>query len=322
MATLRTVMGDIPAEKMGITYPHEHVTLGYGGARQELGDTFDREATITEACNDIGNAMKTHGVATIIDVTTQEIGRDTDILYAVSERLNVNVVACTGYFAQVNGLPFFWRFMEVQQYKDRMIRDITVGVPPNGVKCGVIKVGIGEAVLQEREEKAFRAAAQVSQEYGLAICVHTRDGWLDEYPAPLQALDIMLKEGATPAKIYMGHLEHIFDNPGEHNYPTLLQIAQRGANLAFDVVGRYKDKWDKPRATSVAKLFADGYGNRVILSMDHQGCWVPVRPPRYVSFGTSYMDLYNFLPQLSEAGLTDEQIQTILVDNPRNLLTF
>ena len=213
MATLRTVMGDIPADKMGITYPHEHVTLGYGGARQELGDTFDREATITEACNDIGNAMKTHGVATIVDVTTQEIGRDTDILYAVSERLNVNVVACTGYFAQVNGLPFFWRFMEVQQYKDRMIRDITVGVPPNGVKCGVIKVGIGEAVLQEREEKAFRAAAQVSQEYGLAICVHTRDGWLDEYPAPLQALDIMLKEGATPSKIYMGHLEHIFDNP-------------------------------------------------------------------------------------------------------------
>ena len=91
---------------------------------------------------------------------------------------------------------------------------------------------------------------------------------------------------------------------------------------AFDVVGRYKDKWDKPRATSVAKLFADGYGNRVILSMDHQGCWVPVRPPRYVSFGTSYMDLYNFLPQLSEAGLTEEQIQSILVDNPRNLLTF
>jgi phosphotriesterase-related protein len=203
-----------------------------------------------------------------------------------------------------------------------MIRDITVGVEPNGVKCGVIKVAVGEAVLREREEKAFRAAAHVSQEYGVAICVHTRDGWLDEYPAPLQALDIMLKEGATPAKIYMGHLEHIFDNPGEHNFPTILKIAQRGANVAFDVVGRYKDKWDEPRATSVAKLFAQGYGNRVILSMDHQGSWVPARPPRYVSFGTSYTDLYDFLPQLSEAGLTDEQIRTILVDNPRNLLTF
>jgi phosphotriesterase-related protein len=322
MAVLRTVLGDVPAEKMGITYPHEHVCIGYAGARQEMGDRFDREATITEACNDIGKAMKAHGMATIVDVTTPEIGRDTDILYGVSEHLNVNVVACTGYFAQVNGLPFYWRFMDVQKYREKLIRDITEGVAPNGVKCGVIKVAIGEKVLQEREEKAFRAAAQVSQEYGLAICVHTRDGWLDEYPAPLQALDIMLKEGAPPAKIYMGHLEHIFDDPGEHNYPLLLQIAQRGANLAFDVVGRYKDKWDEPRATSVAKLFAQGYGNRVILSMDHQGSWVPERPPRYVSFGTSYLDLYNYLPQLGEAGLTDEQIRTILVDNPRNLLTF
>ena len=322
MAVLRTVLGDVPAEKMGITYPHEHVCIGYAGARQEMGDRFDREATITEACNDIGNAMKIHGVTTIVDVTTPEIGRDTDILEAVSERLNVNIVACTGFFAQISGLPFYWRFQDVQKYKEKMIRDITVGVEPNGVKCGVIKVAVGEAVLREREEKAFRAAAHVSQEYGVAICVHTRDGWLDEYPAPLQALDIMLKEGANPAKIYMGHLEHVFDNPGEDNYPMLLQIAQRGANLAFDVVGRYKDKWDEPRATSVAKLFADGYGNRVILSMDTSGSWVPEKPPNYVSFGTSFTDLYNYLPQLGEAGLTDEQIRTIIVDNPRNLLTF
>ena len=322
MAILRTVMGDIPAENMGITYAHEHVTLGYAGARQELGDRFDREATITEACNDIGKAMKAHGVTTIVDVTTSEIGRDTDILYGVAERLNVNVVACTGYFAQLNGLPFYWRFMEVENYKERMIRDITEGVEPNKVKCGVIKVAIGEAVLQEREEKAFRAAAQVSQEYGLAICVHTRDGWLDEYPAPLQALDIMLKEGANPAKIYMGHLEHIFDHPGERNFPTILQIAQRGAYMAFDIVGRLKEERDELRATSVAKLFAQGYGSRVLLSMDHQGAWVPERPPRYVSYSTSYLDLYNFLPQLGEVGLTDEQIRTILVDNPRDLLTF
>ena len=322
MAVLRTVMGDIPAEKMGITYPHEHVVIGYAGARQEMGDRFDREATITEACNDIGKAMKAHGMTTILDVTTPELGRDTDILYGVAERLNLNVVACTGFFAQLNGLPFYWRFMEVENYKERMIRDITEGVGPNKVKCGVIKVAIGEAVLQEREEKAFRAAAQVSQEYGLAIFVHTKEGWLDEYPAPLQALDIMLKEGANPAKIYMGHLEHIFDHPGERNFPTILQIAQRGAYMAFDIVGRLKEERDELRATSVAKLFAQGYGSRVLLSMDHQGAWVPERPPRYVSYSTSYLDLYNFLPQLGEVGLTDEQIRTILVDNPRDLLTF
>ena len=92
--------------------------------------------------------------------------------------------------------------------------------------------------------------------------------------------------------------------------------------MAFDIVGRLKEERDELRATSVAKLFAQGYGSRVLLSMDHQGAWVPERPPRYVSYSTSYLDLYNFLPPLGEVGLTDEQIRTILVDNPRDLLTF
>ena len=322
MAILRTVLGDVPANQMGITYAHQYVAFGYAGARQEMGDRFDREAVLTEICDDLSKAVEAHGMNTVVDVTAPEMGRDTDLLQGVADRLNINVVACTGFAAQITGLPFYWRFMDVSKYEELMIREITEGAGPNKVRCGVIRVAIGEATLQEREEKAFRAAARVSKKLGVAISVFTRDGWLDEYPAPLQALDIMLSEGADPGRVYMGHMEHIFDNPGEHNFPMLLQIAQRGVYLTFDIVGRHKDKWDEPRATSIAKLFGQGYGNRVILSMDHQGAWVPERPPIYKEFGTSYTDLYDYLPQLSEAGLTDEQISTIFVENPRNMLTF
>ena len=236
---------------------------------------------------------------------------------------SISLFTCVkGNITKIIGLPFYWRFMDVEKYEEKMIREITEGVAPNGVKCGVIRVAIGEAVLREREEKAFRAAARVSKKLGVAISAFTRDGWLDEYPAPLQAIDVMLSEGADPARIYVGHLEHIFDNPGPGNFPMLLQLARRGVYMTFDIIGRHKDKWDKPRATSVAKLFEEGYGNRVILSMDHQGAWVPERPPLYKEFGTSYMDLYNYLPELRQAGLKEEQIETILVDNPRELLSF
>ena len=322
MPILRTVLGDIPADQMGITYAHQYVTLGYAGARQEMGDQFDREAVLSEICDDLRKAMEAHGVRTIVDVTPLEAGRDVDILKGVAERLGINVVAATGFFAQLNGLPFYWRFMEVEKYEERLVREITEGAEPNKVKCGIIRVAIGEATLREREEKAFRAAASVSKKLGVAVYVFTRDGWLDEYPGPLQALDIMLSEGADPSRIYVGHLEHVFDNPGPGNFPMLLEIARRGVYLTFDIVGRHKDKWDEPRANSVAKLFAEGYGNRVILAMDHQGAWVPERPPLYKKFGSSYLDLYDFLPKLRQAGLKEEQIETILVDNPRDLLTF
>ena len=317
MPILRTVLGDIPADQMGLTYAHQYIVIGYAGARQEMGDRFDRESVLTEICDDLGKAVEKHGVRTIVDVTPLEAGRDVDLLHGVAERLNINVVASTGFFAQLNGLPFYWRFVDVEKYEERMIRDITEGAEPNKVKCGVIRVAIGESTLRDREEKAFRAAARVSKKLGVAVSAFTRDGWLDEYPAPLQALDIMLSEDADPARIYLGHLEHI-----EGNFPMLLQVAQRGCYMCFDIIGRHIEEWDPIRVAMVSGLVAAGYGNRIILSMDHQGAWIPERPPIYKKFATSYLDLYDFLPKLLHAGLTQEQVNTIMVDNPRDLLTF
>ena len=114
-------------------------------------------------------------------------------------------------------------------------------------------MAIGESTLRDREEKAFRAAARVSKKLGVAVSAFTRDGWLDEYPAPLQALDIMLSEGADPARIYLGHLEHI-----EGNFPMLLQVAQRGCYMCFDIIGRHIEEWDPIRVAMVSGLVACG----------------------------------------------------------------
>ncbi|MBI2936419.1 MAG: phosphotriesterase-related protein, partial [Chloroflexi bacterium] len=56
MPVVRTVLGDIKPEQMGITYPHEHIVLGYTGAREDIGPSFNREAVIKEILNDLGKA--------------------------------------------------------------------------------------------------------------------------------------------------------------------------------------------------------------------------------------------------------------------------
>jgi phosphotriesterase-related protein len=320
MPTVRTVLGDIPPEQVGITYPHEHVVLGYTGAREDLGPRFDREAVLTEICADLGQAVRQHGLKTVVDVTPPEVGRDVDILQEVSRRLDINVVAATGYYHQSGGFPLYWDRTEPEKYEERMNREVTEGVGPNGVKCGVLKISMNGTGLSDGEKKAFRAAARVSKALGVSICIHT-SGWLlpttDAKPGPIIALDVLLSEGADPSRIQVGHLEGT-----EGNLANLMEVARRGCYMAFDLVGRNPETWDPLRVAAVTGLAAAGYGDRILLSMDHQGAWVPDRPQRYVALKASFLDLYNFLPLLLKGGLKEGQVDRILVDNPRNLLTF
>ena len=96
MPIARTVLGDIPPELMGLTYPHEHVVLGYTGAREDLGNNFDQEAVLKQICDDLGQAVRQHGMKTVVDVTPPEVGRDIDLLQEVARRLDINVIAATG----------------------------------------------------------------------------------------------------------------------------------------------------------------------------------------------------------------------------------
>ncbi|MBI2935730.1 MAG: hypothetical protein HYY31_02815 [Chloroflexi bacterium] len=326
MPVARTVMGDIPPQQLGITYSHEHIVLGYTGAREDLGSHFDREAVLKEVCDDLGKAMRDHRVKTIVDVTPPEVGRDMDIMHEVSRRLNVNIIAATGHYTQASGFPFYWGLMDIEQLEERMVREINEGVGPNRVKCGVIKVAMGPNALTPSEEKAFRAAARASKRLGVSICVHAT-GWLPpgEKIPPMAALDLLLEEGADPTRIQYGHVEGTRGHLGQ-----LLDVAKRGVYMAFDNVGRPGDERDPrtleekdmARVGMVTGLIAAGYIDRILLAMDHQGAWVPKRPPRYVKHGTTFSDLGNFLPKLLKAGLKQEQLDKILVGNPRNLFPF
>ncbi|MBI2936496.1 MAG: hypothetical protein HYY31_06820 [Chloroflexi bacterium] len=324
MAIVRTVLGDIPPQQLGITYVHEHIVLGYNNAREDMGHRFNREAVLRESIDDLGRAVRSHGVKTIVDVTPPEVGRDVDLMQEVARRLNINIICATGHYHKMSGgVPFYWNLSDIEVFEEWMTREITQGVGPNNVKCGVIKVAMGTwkggAELHPGEEKAFRAAGRVSKKLGVSICIHA-GGWHTpaEKVGPLQAVDILLSEGADPSRIQLGHLDG-----ARGKLSIFLEAAKRGVYMAFDVIGRNKEEGDPIRVAAVSGLVGLGYLNRILLSMDHQGAWVPERPPRYVGLKTRFTDLYDFLPKLmGDGGLTDKEIERILVDNPRELLAF
>ena len=74
---------------------------------------------------------------------------------------------------------------------------------------------------------------------------------------------------------------------------------------------------DRERAALVSELVKAGHGNRVLLSSNAIGV-AKGQPGHDVPY--SYI-LSTFVPFLVSRGLSEEDVQRILVDNPRELLS-
>ena len=93
-----------------------------------------------------------------------------------------------------------------------------------------------------------------------------------------------------------------------------------GAYAAIDSIGVNDDAallTDVARAALVATLVNAGHGDRILLSSNAIGVakGLPQRDIAYTHVLTS------FVPLLRAEGLSNEALQRILVDNPRDLLT-
>lgn len=319
MKMVNTVLGPVSSDELGLTLMHEHIVFGLTGYFvDETVAPFDREECVNTALADM-EELKTYGVKTIVDATPNDGGRDPGLLREIAEKSGVNIICSTGlyeehggaapYFRTRSTLPFFDVTAEIEEL---FVKEITEGIGKSGVKAGVIKVGTGSGSISEYEEKVLKAAARAQKATGVPIITHTEDGTM----GPEQA-DIFLAEGAEPKQIMIGHN----DMNGDVKYHTA--ILDKGVYIAFDRFGielpqQMSDRW---RLASVTGLIAIGHADRLIMS--HDSCMYPLgRPiptalmmpdwhPRHI-----FKDI---IPFLKKAGVTDDTINMIMVENPRRL---
>ncbi|MBI2936317.1 MAG: hypothetical protein HYY31_05880 [Chloroflexi bacterium] len=348
MPVARTVLGDIPPEKLGITFTHEHVTFSWGSARRDLGGRYDREALLKQICEDLGAAKRDYNVNTIVCVSGPEMGRDVDMCAEASRRTGVNIIASTGFHRQGSGTSIYFHHATVDDIEEWMTREITQGVGRNKVKVGNIKLGENAFIPTPVEEKCMRAAARASKKTGASMNIHTmfatgRPGTVASEgvrggaasitgaPPPFAmtsatpppgvnpgaiVVDILTSEGADPSKIKIDHAQR-----GEVG--LLLEVLRKGAHVCFDVLARTIER--EPLIVSrIGALITAGYVSQLMLSMDHIAAWVPVQPPwnkeRWVQ---DYSYLHRELvPRLVKAGIGEKAIEQMLVINPKNFLSF
>ncbi|MGA2107802.1 MAG: phosphotriesterase-related protein [Syntrophorhabdales bacterium] len=315
--TVMTVTGPISSNKLGVTLMHEHFAFAFPGwyADDSLAP-YDREAT-EATCLKVLKDVSAVGVTTVVDATPADVGgRDPVLLKSLSEKSGVNIIAVTGIYTETGGASGYYKWQSTmggrnleEDFYELFLKEIAVGIGTSGVKAGLIKVATSDPVITDYEEKVIRAALRVSKERGVPIITHTDGATV----GPAQQ-DLFLRLGANPRGIMIGHQ----NNGGDIAY-CLSELQKAGFFIAFD--RNSIPMMPLAAEDNMISLVKQGYADRIMLSHDSILVWLgrPMNPPaEWAVWYPTYIHK-KLIPKMKAAGVTDEQVNTILVDNPRRL---
>jgi len=316
MNIIRTVLGDISPDQLGITAAHEHLWCDQClckradfPSRGEMMRLQDMDMVVEEA-----GRFKMAGGGAIIEVTCHGWGRDVASLGQISRRTGLHVVATAGYYIELCH-PDFVRESNIEQLTDFLVRDVTVEADGSGQRAGVLKAAVSGARIEGEEEKCTIAVARAHHRTGAAITTHTSASsrfHIEGGNAGLMFLDLFESEGVDPNRVIIGHCDENAD------IRQLAQLMARGAYIEFDVIG--KEHWllDTTRADLVAALVTEGHANRLLLSGDRNRL-----SEMHRNKGKSYDYLLTkFVPLLTERGVSSADVTQMLVTNAATVFSM
>lgn len=255
------------------------------------------------------------GGGTLVDVTSIGLGRDARALQRVSNATGVHIVMGASWYTK-SWHPDDMDQHSVDDLTREIVRDVTIGVGISGIRSGIIgEVGTIGAPLTPNEIKVIQASGRASRITGAAISFHTASyaGINDQH----RILDLLESEGADLGRVILGHSDNLVKD-----MPLLKSLLSRGVYVEFDLLGEFPMLSKPVTAAHVGEglleLIQLGYLDRVLLSQDVDR---KIMLKAYGGMGYSFV-LEQFVPYLKRKGITDTQIQTLVRENPRRVLTF
>jgi phosphotriesterase-related protein len=319
MAQVETVNGPISTDQLGLTLMHEHVFVLHEEIRRNFPGGWDEQERIDDAVAKL-TALAARGCATIADPTVLGLGRDIARVQQVAARVPLNIIPATGIYTY-RDLPLYFRYRGMghegtasDPLTQMFIDDITTGITGTGVKAAFLKCAIDAEGMAAGVERALRCVTHAHLATGVPITVHTHPGTR----TGLAALAILRELGADLTKVVMGHSG---DTP---DVDYLQELADAGCLLGMDRFGLNLEITFEQRADTVAALCARGYAESMVLSHD-ASCFIdmfdmaqlPLFAPAW-HFEHLFDDV---IPALKDRGVTQKQLDTMLIDNPRRYFT-
>ena len=159
-------------------------------------------------------------------------------------------------------------------------------------------------------ENILRASARAQKATGVPISTHT---WAAGRSGEAQQA-IFAQEGVDLSRVIIGH------SGDSDDLGYLRGLMERGSTIGMDRFGLEHYLPTAKRVEVLARLCAEGYAGKMVLSHD-ANCWSDMlseddkrrtRPRWHYNHIAD-----DILPALRKAGVTEEQIEQMLVRNPR-----
>jgi len=325
VATVETVTGPIDADELGRTLIHEHmitrdeaVAAQWPHVRPTAPDADEPEPPdFRQPAIRCARAVLEHGVKTVVEPTAMFIGRDVGFSRSIAEETGLQLVACTGIYTY-DHLPPFFLSRDPDAIAELFLHDIVEGIQGTEIKAAFLKCAADEPGITPNIEKVHRAVARASRETGVPIMAHSRPA---SETGPRQ-IDIFEEEGVDPAKVQLAHTGDSAD------LDYIERVLDRGVWIGMDRFGLDIFLRMEERLPTMSALLERGYADRMFISQDYCATldWYPTEVMMQMDAaglarGWSMTLIFEeVIPALREAGMTDDQLETMLVANPKRWL--
>jgi phosphotriesterase-related protein len=358
--SIMTVTGPIDPEDLGVTITHEHVFIDMRNWLSVPESAYERDiaeepvsqenlwyvnrkpmasrdnlflGSKSEAIDEIEQYAQAGG-SSIIEVTPKgNTGQDPEQVREVGRQTGVQFIQGTAYYVRT-GHPERIDTLSEDELEAEFVSDVREGIDDTDVRAGIIgEIGLSvdeNAEIYDAELKVLRAGARAAARTGTSLSIHP-PGRIDrarkggEYPTSrwgLDVLDIVEAEGLPADRVVMDHMDRSLYSDVSYQK----ELAERGAYLEYDLFGSefYYDHWndgypsDKWRIDAVMELIDEGYLTNLLFSQD---VCQKIQRTKYGGNGYAHI-LRNVVPMLRYHGVSDEEITTILEENPRRMLTI
>jgi phosphotriesterase-related protein len=318
--TVETVRGPVDVDDLGPTLMHEHIFVLATEHVQNYGEGswWDEEERVADAVIRL-NALRAKGIKTIVDPTVWGLGRYIPRIQRIAAQVDLNVIVATGLYAySEQPLQYAYRgpglLMDIPEpMVTDFTRDLVDGIATTGVKAAFLKCCVETEGLTPGVERILRAVAHTHLETGAPITVHTSGA----AQTGRQALQLFAAERVDLTKVVVGHA-------GDSNdLDYLMELADTGAILGMDRFGLDLFNPTADRVQTIAALAERGYADRMVLAHD-ANCYIDYFGAAHDAARTAVTPNWHYefisddvLPALREAGVSDGQLDQMLVEVPR-----
>lgn len=318
MSQLNTARGPIDTTDLGVTLMHEHVfimtteiTRNYP---EGFGDENRREADAVARLSE----LKARGVDTIVDLTVIGLGRYIPRIARIAAATELNIVVATGLYTY-NDVPMYFHYLGPgaelggpEIMTDMFVRDITEGIADTGIKAAILKCATDEPGVTPGVERVLRAVAVAHRRTGVPISTHTHAATR----RGLEQQQIFAEEGVDLSRVVIGHCGDTTD------IGYLEELIAAGSYIGMDRFGIDAYLPFEDRVGVVARMCERGHADKMVLSHD-AFCYFDALPEETVPLALPnwhYLHIHNdVIPALKQRGVTQDQLDTMLITNPRKI---